>query len=170
LAVSLVAAVIDMRTGRIPNWLTAPLFLAGLLWAGWSGGAAQIYDGLAAALILALPFVVLFAIAGGGAADAKLMGALGVWLGIGSGCTVLVAVCLCGVVVGLVYALCRRQAGGVLRNLRMISVSLFCLLHSKQKWRQADLLLPDAQQMLPMPYGLAIFLGVSATALRVYFS
>lgn len=165
---SLLAAVIDLRRGRIPNWLTAPLFIAGLAWAGYTGGTGQVLDGLGAALLLALPFVVLFVIAGGGAADAKLMGALGAWLGIHSGCMVLVAVCLSGLVVGLVYALCKRRVRGVLRNLRMICVSLFCMFHSGSKWSQADLLLPEPQNMLPMPYGLAIFLGVSAVALRAY--
>jgi len=167
---SLLAAVIDLRSGRIPNWLTAPLFVAGLIWAACSGGTGQLLDGLATALLLALPFVVLFVIAGGGAADAKLMGALGVWLGVRSGCTLLVVVCLCGVVVGLGYALGKRQARDVFANLRMICVSLFCLLHSKQKWSRADVLMPDTQKMLPMPYGLAIFMGVLVVALRVYLA
>jgi len=168
IAVSLLAAVIDVCSGRIPNWLTVPLFLAGLVWAGWSGGAAQFLDGLAASFILSLPFVVLFVIAGGGAADAKLMGALGAWLGVSSGCLLLVAVCLSGVMVGLIYALCKRQARDVVGNLRMICISLFCMMHSRQKWSQADLLLPDSGKMLAMPYGLAICLGVSVAALHAY--
>lgn len=168
IAVCFVAAIIDLRSGRIPNWLTAPLFIAGLIWAGYSGGAAQVLDSFGAALMLALPFVVLFVIAGGGAADAKLMAALGAWLGVRGGGTVLVAVCLCGVVVGLGFALCKGRARTVLRNLRMICVSLYCLLQSGRKWSKADILLPDAQSMLPMPYGLAIFMGVVVVALRVY--
>ena len=80
-AFTLCAAVIDVRTRKIPNWLTAPFCIAGiafnLIWHGWVG----LQDSL---LGFAAGFAIMFAlllIKGGGAGDLKLMAALGAWLG-----------------------------------------------------------------------------------------
>lgn len=79
------AAVFDVRDRRIPNLLTAPFFVLGLiiqivLTATGNGG--ELGSGLLAALI---SFVILGGMwmAGGiGAGDAKLMMAIGIWLGL----------------------------------------------------------------------------------------
>ena len=80
-AFTLCAAVIDIRTRKIPNWLTVPFCLAGiafnLIWQGWAGLQASLL-GFAAGF--AIMFVLLL-IGGGGAGDLKLMAALGAWLG-----------------------------------------------------------------------------------------
>jgi prepilin peptidase CpaA len=78
---TLVAAVSDLRTRKIPNKITVPMCLAGLVY--------QIsffrLEGLWSALLgFAAGFGILFVLwmvgsAGGG--DVKLMGALGPWLG-----------------------------------------------------------------------------------------
>ena len=55
--------------------------------------------------MLALPFVVLFVLASGGAGDAKMMGAIGTWLGVKGGAIALIAVLLAGAFCGMGYAL-----------------------------------------------------------------
>ena len=45
---SLVGAAFDLRSRRIPNWLTFPVLLAGLVTACFWGGWAGLADGLAA--------------------------------------------------------------------------------------------------------------------------
>ena len=74
---ALAAAVCDLRTRRVPNLLTGPIVLAGLAWGIWVGGWAGLADSVAGCLLLAIPYVLLFVFAGGGAGDAKLMGAIG---------------------------------------------------------------------------------------------
>lgn len=78
-----VAAISDYRSRRIPNVLTAPMCVAGLIYQtaffGWSG----LQTGL---LGFATGFGILFVLwmigsAGGG--DVKLLGGLSVWLGAG---------------------------------------------------------------------------------------
>src|SRR5262249_54414726 len=82
IAASIVAATTDLRSRRIRKWLTAPVFICGLIWSAAAHGPWGLGDAFAASLLLAAPFVLLFLFAGGGAADAKLMGALGALLGL----------------------------------------------------------------------------------------
>ena len=49
---SLVAAMWDVRTHRIPNVLSVPVLALGLLMAGWCGGLHGLGDGVAGALLL----------------------------------------------------------------------------------------------------------------------
>ncbi len=80
-AFTLVAAVTDLRTRRLPNWLTIPALAAALVFHGVTSGLAGLGTALAG---FALGFGVLFVlwlIGGGGGGDVKLMGALGAWLG-----------------------------------------------------------------------------------------
>jgi prepilin peptidase CpaA len=161
---SLVAATIDFRTRRIPNWLTGSLFLAGISWAVWSAGWRGMGDSLSAAVLLAFPYMILFTIAGGGAADAKMMGALGAWLGMVNGCAALLAVCVSGAVLGIAYAFFKRQATSVTANMLLICSGVFSFAAGQRKWSEAAQLLPDPKYMLKIPYGIAIFTGVLLAA------
>jgi prepilin peptidase CpaA len=81
LAVALVAALVDARTGHIPNWLSVgPLALAplakALLFAGWAPFALAL---VGAALGALLPWLVYRA-GGMGGGDVKLFAAVGALL------------------------------------------------------------------------------------------
>jgi prepilin peptidase CpaA len=76
------AAISDLRTRRLPNWLTVPAFAAAVLMHTVVNGLA----GLGFSLLgFATGFgllLILWLIGGGGGGDVKLMGALGAWLGV----------------------------------------------------------------------------------------
>ena len=79
----------DLRTRRIPNWLTVPSLVLALIVHGCHGLVVHGYRGLMDELLFSLlgfaaGFGVLFflwLIGGGGAGDVKMMAALGAWLG-----------------------------------------------------------------------------------------
>jgi Flp pilus assembly protein protease CpaA len=157
LSASLVAAAMDVRTRRIANWLTGPLLLAGLVWAGWIGGWAGLGDAGAACLVMAAPYVVLFVLAEGGAGDAKLMGALGSWLGLVNGTVTLVAVALCGVAAGIAFGMIHKKTRKVLRDAGMAGWRL--VAWAGLGVRMPAPKAPDAAGADRMPYGLAILGG-----------
>ena len=76
---TLVAAVVDWRTRRLPNWLTVPAFLAALLFHATLGkGILFALAGFGVGFGILL---LLMMVGGGGGGDVKLMGAVGAWLG-----------------------------------------------------------------------------------------
>lgn len=81
-----VAAIMDLRTCRIPNKLTVPALVLGLIFQlifhphAATLGASLLDAGKAFGIGFGT-FFVLWLVGGGGGGDAKLMGALSLWLG-----------------------------------------------------------------------------------------
>jgi prepilin peptidase CpaA len=78
---SIIAAWTDLRSRRIPNWLTVPGLAIGIamnaILLGW-GGVKLSLEGAGLGLLLLLPFVALKSL---GAGDWKFVGALGAFAG-----------------------------------------------------------------------------------------
>ena len=106
------AAWTDLRDHRIPNVLTVPVLGAGLVWALAFRGLPGLVDSFAAAIILAGPYVYIFLKGMGGAGDAKLMAALGAWLGLVNGAIALFAVTTIGMMVATVHLVSTYRAIG----------------------------------------------------------
>jgi prepilin peptidase CpaA len=162
---SLIAAVLDIRARRIPNLLCGPLFAAGLIWAAWQGGLGGLGQAFLAGVVLALPFVILFVFAGGGAGDAKLMAAVGAWVGLERVVIVLVCVCIAGGVLALGTAIAKKRLKVVLINILLSIYSFIIAILGKRSIKAAaDLARPELMDRLTIPYGVAIFAGVCAAA------
>jgi Flp pilus assembly protein protease CpaA len=99
----MLGALTDLRHRRIPNWLTGPVFVSGLAWSGAHSGVVGVADGFGGGLVLATPYLVLYAFFHGGAGDAKLTGALGAWSGFALSLTLLLCISLAGMVVACLY-------------------------------------------------------------------
>jgi prepilin peptidase CpaA len=144
----------DLRSRRIPNWLTVPGLAIGIavntVLGGWSGLKASLL-GAALGLGLLLPFVLLRAL---GAGDWKLAGALGSF----TGPAMLLDLLLASVFVAGVMAVALViYKGRVLQTLRNIGHILVSLVTFRLPGSRVSLDNPDS---LKVPYGVALALTV----------
>jgi prepilin peptidase CpaA len=144
----------DLRSRRIPNWLTVPGLAIGIavntVLGGWSGLKASLL-GAALGLGLLLPFVLLRAL---GAGDWKLAGALGSF----TGPAMLIDLLLASVFVAGVMAVALIiYRGRVLQTLRNIGHILVSLVTFRLPGSRVSLDNPDS---LKVPYGVALALTV----------
>jgi len=141
LSAASVAALIDVRTRRIPNWLTFGTLLVGvLLNVGLYGfgGLLTAISGAALGLALLLPFFVMRVM---GAGDVKLLAAIGALLGAQALANVAIYAALVGGAMSLAILTARGQL--------LVGVSDVFLGHRFPRLIGAT-----------APYGVAIAAGV----------
>lgn len=163
----LIAAGTDLQARRIPNWLTAATFLSGVVFSAWSGGVAGMGDGFLACVALSLPYILLFLFAGGGAGDAKLMGAVGAWLGLINGGIVLASVAIAGILLGIGYAVVTGQTRQVAGNISGMMAGWVGNVAARTvpPVAEAEVARDDPQAV---PYGVAICAGLLAAGIGVF--
>ncbi len=151
-AILVAAAVLDLRTGRIPNKLTLGGLIAGLLLRAFDGIEPLAHGVLGAglALLIALPFFAVRALGGG---DVKLLIVVGAFMGEGR---LVGALLLIGVLGGLI-ALVEAVRRGVIVPVVLNSVDMMKRWATLgRKGAQRSLSSPGA---VSIPYGVAIALG-----------
>jgi prepilin peptidase CpaA len=125
LAVMLViAAVLDLKSRRIPNWLTFQMILSGItvsVFAGTVASPTQALLGMAVGF--AIPFV-LFAMGALGGGDVKLLAGVGAWLGPIIAIKIFLAAAIVGMLIVLVQCTWQRRLSALFRNSALLSVSL----------------------------------------------
>ena len=148
----------DVRTRRIPNWLTFPAAALGLVAATVAHGGHGTVSSAGGFLVGLALFFPLFVLKGLGAGDVKLMGALGAWLGTSLVLGVAFYTTLAGGVLALGLIARHRYAGQAARNLWLL------LTH----WRvfglkPLDSLTLETSAGPKLPYALPIAAGVALT-------
>jgi prepilin peptidase CpaA len=148
------AGWLDLRSRRIPNWLTVSGFFVGIgvnVWRlGWHGGLFSI-EGAALGLALLLPLVLLRAL---GAGDWKLMGAAGAFVGPIMLLFVLLASFMIAAFMGTIRMMKDHQAMATLRNVRdlvrgFVSFGL----------RPHPVISLDNPELPKLPFGVAAAIG-----------
>ena len=162
LAVAGLAAIIDVRSRRIPNWLTGPSILLGLTLhlslQGWIAlGTAVLAGAIGGGVFL------LFYLGGGmGAGDVKLMAAVSVLVGLAHVGEVLIATTLLGGVFAVLFALSKGQLKAVLANIAGILVH-----HGKAGLTPHPELNLTNPLTLRLPYGIAVAAGAAVLSWNV---
>jgi prepilin peptidase CpaA len=157
IGVTLVAAWVDFRTRRIPNWLTVPAFFVGLALrtytAGWSGAQASL-EGAGLALVLLLPLVLMRAL---GAGDWKLMGAVGAFLGPVMFLFVLLGSFLVSGLMAIVEMMRTQRVKETFRNLAVLVQGFFSF-----GLRANPEISLDNPALLKIPFGVAAAISTVA--------
>jgi prepilin peptidase CpaA len=151
-AILVVAAVIDLRERRIPNALTVGALMIALALRG-SIGAGAVVDGLLGAVLALVLLLPLFALGGVGGGDAKLLVAVGAFLGRSDFFVALLAIAVAGGVLALAYAARRGVILPALLNTKGLLLYVFTLGRSGERTTLAT------QGAVSIPYGLAIAAG-----------
>lgn len=160
LACAAVATVTDLRSRRIPNWLTGPGFLAGLALHGLYGGVRGAGLALLAGLIAGGIFLA-FCLAGGmGAGDVKLMAAVGALAGLQPLTGILIATALLGAVAAVVTALASGRLRETLTNAGSLLVH-----HNAHGMTPHPQMNVQNKAMLRLPYAIPIAGGCLAALL-----
>jgi prepilin peptidase CpaA len=159
LVATLTAAVFDLRTRRIPNWLTLGALATALVLRLALDGPTGLALAVVGAFAAGFPALVLFRLRAMGGGDVKLLAACGALVGPETGFQLLLASAIAGGGMALAMIAFRRAWAVTAENVRWI------LIH----WQTAGLLTPCPQVSLgrsrgvAVPYGLAIAGGMLFT-------
>jgi prepilin peptidase CpaA len=144
----------DYRSRRIPNWLTVPSLVLGIVTNSWLRGWPGTKDALLGAglgLALLLPFVLIKAL---GAGDWKFAGALGAFLGPQNLLTVLLLGVLVNGLMAVIMVIRKKRVRETVRNLgRVLGAVLTMHLPGP------DLTL-DNPDLVKVPFGVAVAIAV----------
>ncbi|MGD0797219.1 MAG: A24 family peptidase [Acidobacteriaceae bacterium] len=154
-------SVFDVKSRRIPNFITIPSFVLGLLLHLALGGWRQLLASLAAGLICGLVFLVFYLAGGMGAGDVKLMMAVGSIAGLPHAAYLLALTAISGGVMAVGLALVRGRLQQTIMNVGELATH-----HSQRGLAPHPDLNIANTQTLRLPYGLAIAAG---SILTLYF-
>jgi prepilin peptidase CpaA len=122
-----VATVTDLRSRRIPNWLTLPFLAAGLVVGGVTGGLAGLVRSAAGVGLAILLLAAFCFLRGMGWGDLKLCAAVGAWLGPGQLTFALVVTAIVGGLAAVAGLLWRGTGYKLPARLRIDDPAAFTL-------------------------------------------
>ena len=155
-AILIVAAVIDGRQLKVPNWITFPMIISGWLASGviygWAGLGASLM-GTAIGLGLLLP---AYAIGGMGAGDVKLLAGVGAWVGFSQTFWAFIVSAIIGAIIAVIMVVVSRkwrhhqsQFFGILTEIMVI----------KSPTKLSEIAAERKPTMMLLPYGIPIAIG-----------
>ncbi|MGI4828341.1 MAG: A24 family peptidase [Janthinobacterium lividum] len=160
LGCGVMGVITDLRSRRIPNLLTGPAMLLGLILHFAAGGWTECGSSLLALVLCGAVFLV-FQLAGGmGGGDVKLIAAEACLLGLSSAGSLLLYTVLCGGLMGLLLAIKQGQIRQTLQNVLVLTSH-----HSRNGLQPHPQLNVLNASTLRLPYALAIAAGCVLTVL-----
>ena len=155
---SIIGSVFDVKSRRVPNLLTGPAVLFGLLLHLSLGGWHDLFNSAAAGLICGLVFLIFYLAGGMGAGDVKLIAAVGCLCGLHYIVFILALTGIAGGVMALGLALIR----GRLKETFLNVVALISHHRSEGLTPHPEINVLNTTT-LRLPYALAITAGCALT-------
>ena len=155
-AILILAAWIDGKELRVPNWITFPMVLSGLIYSTCIGGLEGFGAGLAGMVTGLACLLPLYAVGGMGAGDVKLMAGIGAWLGWQITLEAFIVSVLVGAVMAVVMALTRGTWKKHYENFLTILSEWIVIRNPRELSRLAAERKPS---MALLPYGIPICVG-----------
>jgi prepilin peptidase CpaA len=150
------AAWIDGKQLRVPNWLTFPMVLSGLVYSAWVGGWQGLGDGLVGMAVGLATLLPLYAVGGMGAGDVKLMAGIGAWLGASVTWEAFVWSVIVGAVMAVMMVAWRKSWKKHCGNFSQIVLEFMTV---KSPGELSKIAAERKPQMLLLPYGIPICVG-----------
>ncbi|WP_417848935.1 A24 family peptidase [Thalassoglobus sp.] len=154
--VLIVAAYIDGKELRVPNWITFPMVLSGLVYSTWVGGLQGLGDGLWGMTVGLLTLLPLYAVGGMGAGDVKLMAGIGAWLGAAVTWWAFVATVVVGAVMAIIMVLSRKAWDKHYGQFLLIAAEWMTI---KDPRKLSAIAAERKPRMFLLPYGIPICIG-----------
>jgi prepilin peptidase CpaA len=158
-ALVVTAAVYDLRSRRIPNWLNLAGVIAGLGLNAWHGGLEGLRlagVGLVAAFAINLLLYIIHAL---GAGDVKLLAAVGAMLGFERWVWVYIFIALAGGVLGVVVVVIRGRVRKTFWNVMFLAGELARFRAPYLRQEELDV---KSEKALRLPRGVSIAVGTLA--------
>ena len=158
-ATLVVAAVIDGWKLKVPNWLTFPMVISGLIYGSFCTGSFEWAGlgwslvGTAVGLALLLP---AYAIGGMGAGDVKLLAGVGAWVG---GTTTFYAFCVSAIIGGVIALVMVIVSGKAGRHRAQFLAILGEMMVVRSPTQLAETAAQRKSSMMLLPYGIPIAIG-----------
>lgn len=151
-----IGGAFDLRSRRIPNWVTVPAAALGLLLNLGLSGVPGLTSGLLGLGLAFLIYFPLFLLRGMGAGDVKLMGAVGAIVGPGHCLWLIVIGVLISAAAGLIVVISKGRLARTLTNVgRMVSE----LIHFRPPYAREEYFDVAAKGAITMPHGTAVAVG-----------
>jgi len=158
--VLIVAAYIDGKQLRVPNWITYPMVLSGLVFNAWIGGwgdaSMGFWGGLLGMFVGLACLLPLYAVGGMGAGDVKLMAGVGAWLGASTAFYAFCVSTVVGAIMALFMALRRKSFQKHYANFLLILIEWLQVRNPKEL---SEIAAKRKSSMLLLPYGIPICVG-----------
>lgn len=149
----------DMKTKRVPNYLTFGSAAAGLIYQGWSHGWPGVADGFLG-MGLGFALLIFFYWKGGlGAGDVKALAALGAWLGPRQTIYLFIFMAISGVfvIIGLLW-----WRGLLWGKIRQLGAGLLNLILLRPHAAISGAKAAPGQKTTGIPYAMSMALGMTA--------
>lgn len=152
LIILLISGITDMLKGKIYNWITFPGIVMGFALSYYYNGWSGLISSLAAFIITAVIFIVLYVLGGFGAGDVKLMMAIASIVGLRFIFPLIFYSVIAGGIMANIVIIKHKQFIKSWRN----ALRFFLFLIPKVRLKSEPL---DKKNSITIPYGYAISIG-----------